>query len=224
MAALPDHIDFAAWLATLWESPLLAATLVAIGVAFLGSLIGRALPRLGRTLRTGGNLGLAAVLALGVVQFVRVAHPELDLALPQVGLPEQRVAGSETRVAMAADGHFWIRATVNGRRSRFLVDTGATLTALSDDLAEASGVMPDPARMPVQLRTANGAIAARLATIETLAFGNVVARDLDAVIAPGMNGMNVLGMNFLSRLKGWRVEDGVLILVPHHPQTGAPDV
>jgi aspartyl protease family protein len=43
-------------------------------------------------------------------------------------------------------------------------------------------------------------MAARLATIETLAFGNVVARDLDAVIAPGIGGMNVLGMNFLSRL------------------------
>jgi len=54
-----------------------------------------------------------------------------------------------------------------------------------------------------------------------MAFGNVVARDLDAVIAPGTGGLNVLGMNFLSRLKSWRVEDGELILVPHHPQASA---
>ena len=32
--------------------------------------------------------------------------------------------------------------------------------------------------------------------------------------------MNVLGMNFLSRLKSWRVEDGELVLVPNHPQGG----
>ena len=38
------------------------------------------------------------------------------------------------------------------------------------------------------------------------------------MIAPGLNGINVLGMNFLSRLQGWRVEDGTLILVPHNPQ------
>ena len=75
--------------------------------------------------------------------------------------------------------------------------------------------------MPVQLRTASGAITARLATIDTFAFGNIVARDMDAVIVPGMDGMNVLGMNFLARLKGWRVEDGELVLVPHHPQDAA---
>ena len=73
--------------------------------------------------------------------------------------------------------------------------------------------------MPVQLRTANGVMPAQLTTIDELAFGNVVARDLDAVIAPGMSGMNVLGMNFLSQLQSWRVENNTLVLVPHHPQS-----
>jgi aspartyl protease family protein len=222
MSALPDRFVIQPWVEGLAQSPLLAGALLAMAVALLGSLLGRALPRFGRILRLGGNFGLVAVLGLAAIQFVRVAHPELDLALPQIGLPEQQVEGAETRVKMAPDGHFWVKATVNGHPSRFLVDTGATLTALSETLAGAGGVEPDPARMPVQLRTANGAMPARLATIDALAFGNIVARDLDAVIAPGMGGMNVLGMNFLSRLKGWRVEDGVLILVPHHPQGTRP--
>ncbi len=76
--------------------------------------------------------------------------------------------------------------------------------------------------MPVRLRTASGTMTARMATIDDLAFGNIVARDLDAVIAPGIGGLNVLGMNFLSRPKGWRVEDGELVLVPHHPQDERP--
>ena len=209
------------WASGLTQSPLLAAALIAIVVTLAGSLIGGATPRLGRIMRTGGNLALIAVVGMTVLQVARLSNPALDLALPQVGLPAQRIAGSETRVPLAADGHFWVEALVNGEPRRFLVDTGATLTAVSERLAESSGIEPAPGRMPIQLRTANGALTARLATIEEFGFGNIVARDLDAVIVPGMDGINVLGMNFLSRLKSWRVEDGELVLVPHHPQGGA---
>ena len=213
--------DLPSWIDSLTRSPLLAAALVALIVALAGSLLGGASPRLGRILRAGGNFALLAVVAMTVLQVARLSNPALDLALPQVGMPEQRVEGGETRVPMAEDGHFWIEAMVNGAPRRFLVDTGATLTAISDEFAAKSGIEPSPGRMPVRLRTASGTLTARMATIDEMAFGNVVARDLDAVIAPGTGGLNVLGMNFLSRLKLWRVEDGELILVPHHPQAGA---
>ena len=48
--------------------------------------------------------------------------------------------------------------------------------------------------------------------------GNVVARGLDTVIAPGLGNTNVIGMNLLSRLASWRVEGQTLILVPNNPQ------
>ena len=213
--------ELPSWTAGLSQSPLLAAAVIAIVVALAGSLIGGATPRVGRIMRLGGNLALIAVVGMTVLQVARLSNPALDLALPQVGLPAQRVSGSETRVPLAPDGHYWIRAKVNGEPRRFLVDTGATLTAVSQDFAERSGIAPAPGRMPVQLRTASGTLTARLATIDNFAFGNIVARDMDAVIVPGMDGMTVLGMNFLSRLKSWRVEDGELVLVPHHPQGGA---
>lgn len=217
--AAPDWaFDAPPWLAGLLQSPLLAAALLAMLVAFLGSLIGGGQPRLGRIMRFGGNLALVAVLGMTALQVARLGNPALELALPRLGLPAQSIEGVETHVPLAQDGHYWVEAIVNGEPRRFLVDTGATLTAVSEELAAKSGIDPAAGRMPVQLRTANGTMPARLATIDSLAFGNIVARDLDAVIAPGMGGLNVLGMNFLSRLKGWRVEDGVLILVPHHPQ------
>ena len=218
---VPDIGSLPAWASGLTQSPLLAIAVAAIVLAMAGSLIGGASPRLGRFMRAGANLALIAVVGMTVLQVARLSNPGLDLALPQVGLPAQRISGSETRVPLARDGHYWIAATVNGKPRRFLVDTGATLTAVSQDFAQASGIMPAAERMPVQLRTASGAITARLATIDTFAFGNIVARDMDAVIVPGMDGMNVLGMNFLARLKGWRVEDGELVLVPHHPQDAA---
>ena len=220
MAFLPDRPAWLAgpWLDGLMHSPLLAAALAAMIVALAGSLIARPAPRIGRILRLGGNLALVAVVGMTMLQVARLSNPSLELALPRFGLPAQTVEGAETHVPMAEDGHFWIEAMVNGAPRRFLVDTGATLTAVSEELAAETGIAPAPGRMPVQLRTANGTMAARLATVDSLAFGNIVARDLDAVIVPGMGGMNVVGMNFLSRLKSWRVEDGDLILVPHHPQ------
>jgi aspartyl protease family protein len=223
MGAMPTTPDPAAWFAGPWiegllRSPLLAAALVAMIVAFAGSLLSPAAPRLGRLMRGVANIALIAVVSITVLQVARLSNPGLELALPKLGMPAQTVEGVETHVPMAKDGHFWIEANVNGNPRRFLVDTGATLTAVSDEMAAETGIEPAPGRMPVQLRTANGAMTARLATIDTLAFGNIVARDLDAVIAPGIGGMNVLGMNFLSRLKSWRVEGGDLILVPNHPQ------
>ncbi|MEO6092995.1 MAG: TIGR02281 family clan AA aspartic protease [Novosphingobium sp.] len=206
--------------AFLAQQPLLAIAMAAILVTTLGGMVRRFLPPLGAFLQGAGHLGLVAALLLTIAQVARFTSGT-DLALPQLGLPEQRVTGGETRVAMNSDGHFWLKASVNGTVRRFLVDTGATITAVSPATAEAAGMAPQRLRQSVILRTANGTVSAPLATIDELRFGNVVARDLDAVIAPGLGNANVIGMNLLSRLASWRVEGRTLILVPHHPRTYA---
>jgi aspartyl protease family protein len=139
-----------------------------------------------------------------------------------VGLPEQVVEGGETRVKRGPDGHYWLRAEINGHPASFLVDTGATLTAVSDATAVAAGLEPREAGIPVRLQTANGTVAAELTTNDELRFGNVAARGLDAVIAPGLGPTNVVGMNFLSRLASVRLEGEMMILVPHNPQPELP--
>lgn len=193
--------------------PLLLAGGAAVIAVVLGGMILGRLPLTGRLLRTGGNLVLFGVLALAVLRLARL-DPAFDALLPQFGMPVQRVAGGETRVPLSSDGHFWIEARVNGSSQRFMVDTGATVSALSTEAARRAGVEADPLRLPVAVRTANGTVPARLGTIEELRFGNIAASDLDALITGETGGLNVLGMNFLSRLKGWRVENGELILSP----------
>ena len=68
--------------------------------------------------------------------------------------------------------------------------------------------------------TANGSVNAQLSTIEEMRFGNVAARGLDAVIAPTLGETNVVGMNLLSRLKSYRVDNAAeeMVLVPNNPQ------
>jgi aspartyl protease family protein len=195
------------------EQPLLALAVGAILLSVLGAMVRHAVPLLGRLLQGAGNLGLVAALLLTTVQVARFTTGN-DLALPQFGMPAQRVEGGETRVVMSNDGHFWLQADINGQPRRFLVDTGATLTAISQATAIETGVPQNPIRRSLVMRTANGSVEAELVTVGELRFGNIVARDLDAVVAPGLGETNVIGMNLLSRLASWRVEDNTLILVP----------
>lgn len=194
--------------------------------AVLGSMIGTAIARrgffAGRLLATLSTFALAGVLIITVLQVSRF-DPRIDVAVPQLGLPEQTVSGGETRVKLAPDGHFWIKATINGVTAPFLVDSGATLTAVSVPLAEKAGLAPRRGGLPVRISTANGVVSAELTTIDRLTFGNVAAGGLDAVIAPNIGETNVIGMNLLTRLASWRVEGDTMILVPNHPQPVAAD-
>lgn len=185
--------------------------------AVIGGMIGSAMIRhrvpLGRLLRTLSTLALVAVLVTVVLQLSRF-DPRLEVAVPQLGLPEQIVAGGETRVEMASDGHFWLDASLNGVPARFLIDTGATVTAVSEEVAARAGLQPRRGGVPVRIATANGAMNAEISSADNLSFGNVEARGVDVVIAPSLGTTNVLGMNVLSRLQSWRVEGRTLILVP----------
>jgi len=205
----------APWLGHL--SPLFAATCAALLLVMVGGAVASRGGRIGGAVRFAGNLLMLAVFALAVMRFVRM-DPSFDAALHSIGGPAQTVSGGETRIPLSADGHYWIKAKLNGVPLRLMVDTGATVTALSGDVAEAAGVERDRLRPDAVVETANGTVPAAPARIDELRFGSVVARDLDAIVLPGEGGPNVIGMNVLSRLKGWRVEDGVLILTPHRPQ------
>ena len=199
------------------RSGLLMAAVVAMLCGVVGGLLMGKAPALGRVLKLTSTLGLVAVLVLVVLQLSRM-DPRFSMAVPELGYPEQVVEGDETRIPLHVDGHYWLEAEVNGHRAAFLVDTGATLTAVSDRTAEAAGLSARDGGMPIQLQTANGTVAAYTTSIDELRFGNVAARGLDAVIAPGLGDTNVIGMNLLSRLASVRIEQGELILTPNNPQ------
>jgi aspartyl protease family protein len=129
--------------------------------------------------------------------------------------PDQSVVGSEVRIPMADDGHFWARATINGVERTMLVDSGATVTALSTGTAEAAKIDPDSMAPPAVVSTANGTVTGTSATIAKLKVGGITASDLPTIVAPEFGDQDVLGMNFLSRLKSWRVEGKTLILTPN---------
>jgi aspartyl protease family protein len=185
-------------------------------VVLLGVVAGR-VPILGTALRVASWVVLIVIAGVAIDQRERF-DPYVSHVLRALKIENQQVAGEEVRVRMSPDGHFWIRATIDGVERRMLVDSGATVTALSLPTAAAAGIEVKDELFPVLLRTANGTVAAKTGTLGELRFGTIMARDLPVVISPAFGDTDVLGMNFLTKLKSWRVEERTLILQPHHPQ------
>jgi aspartyl protease family protein len=116
------------------------------------------------------------------------------------------------RVPLGNDGHYWVNATVNGQSVRFLIDSGASITGISERTANQLGIVGDTGSPGMTLTTANGTILASRGIIPTMQVGAIGATDLPVAISPAFGEVNVLGMNFLGKLRGWRVENGTMIL------------
>ncbi|HEX8841928.1 MAG TPA: TIGR02281 family clan AA aspartic protease [Sphingomicrobium sp.] len=176
----------------------------------LGTLITRREPiaRLATTL-----LAWIAIFAAGFVLFTfrdNFGWVAQRLKAEAVGTPVQQ--GRETRIPMALDGHFWVDATVNGRPTKFLVDSGATMTTIDRETARRAGISVSP-RADQFVRTGNGIIRVSSGTAAELQVGGITRHDVGLQIADN-DDLNVLGMNFLSSLSRWGVEGRWLVLVP----------
>lgn len=186
----------------------LIGCLVLVGSA----LIVRRLP-LGQTLK----MMLAWVLIFAAV-FAVIALRHDFMALGQrllgeaTGSAGQEARDGELRIRRSADGHFWADAQVNGRPVRFMIDSGATTTTLSTSAARAAGIEPSD-NFGVMVDTANGTVVMQRARIARFSISPIERTDLSVHIAPS-DMVNVIGMNFLSSLRGWGVEGDVLVLRP----------
>lgn len=125
----------------------------------------------------------------------------------------QEQNGEELRVRRSGDGHFWVDAELNGEPVRFLIDSGATTTSISLDVARRAGIEPSSA-FPAMVQTANGIVAVQRGQADSLKVGAIERRDLAVHISESFGDMNVIGMNFLSSLRSWSVEGRILILRP----------
>lgn len=191
----------------------------AIGAALILVILFK-IPYLGRALRA---LFSFALLAFGIYLVLQQApfDPNLSRVTASLGLDKQQVVGEEVRIPMGRDGHFWAKVRLNGVEKRMLVDSGATVTALSEATAAEAGVAADATLVPLLMKTANGTVRADAGTLDRLTIGAIEARGLKVVISPGLGDTDILGMNFLSELKSWRVEGRTLILLPKSPASPA---
>jgi aspartyl protease family protein len=110
------------------------------------------------------------------------------------------------------DGHFWATAYVNGQPVRFLVDTGASLVALTKQDARKAGIDTDALEENAEVRTAAGRVKASVAYIESIEIDGVSVKNVQAVVIDKGLEYSLLGMSFLNRLEGWDVTPTAIVI------------
>ncbi|RFF30717.1 TIGR02281 family clan AA aspartic protease [Wenzhouxiangella sediminis] len=122
-----------------------------------------------------------------------------DRRNPNQQVQSQRVGGG-VEVVLDSDrqGHFIASGAINGRDVTFLVDTGATLVSVPEDMADELGLE----RMArIGLETAAGPVTGWMTRIDEVRLGEIVQRDVRAAISPGRSETILLGMSFLRDLE-----------------------
>lgn len=181
-------------------------------VLIAAGLIARRLP-----LRQYAKM-IGAWIAIFFLIFVIFSfRPEMAMMWDRVkgeltGAPRQSMEGDKLRLVRQDDGHFWLRASINGVNADFMVDSGATVTAMSDALARKTNVELDGRK--ILLETANGQIEARTGNVAEFRIGDFQVDDLDVVVGDNFGDVNVVGMNFLDSFASWKVQGDVMELTP----------
>jgi aspartyl protease family protein len=147
-----------------------------------------------------------SVIALAAI--VALAAPHGDEAVPRATPAKQAAPAhpattgwsDEIVLDQAGDGHFYATADVGGSDYRMLVDTGATVVALTGDDARGMGLDWDPGALAPVARSASGPVMGVPVTIPELAVGDFSARDVRAVIVPQGLAVSLLGQSFLNHV------------------------
>jgi aspartyl protease family protein len=126
------------------------------------------------------------------------------------GVPDRQAPNSQV-YRPDRRGHVMLDAVVNGSPIQFLVDTGATVVALTPGDASAAGFSRGDLVFNVKMSTANGVGRAAAVKLRELRIGQFSAYDVPAVVMENL-GTSLLGQSFLTRLDSYEMRDGVLTL------------
>jgi aspartyl protease family protein len=105
----------------------------------------------------------------------------------------------EVQLAGNRQGHFIASGQINSLPVQFMLDTGATDVAIP---AQVASQLTLQRGLPVRISTANGRSEGYRTQLDELKLGDIVLRDVRAVVAPGLDGDQVLlGMSALRQLE-----------------------
>ena len=170
-------------------------------------------------------LASAGFSVLYFAEIKTVSREMLGLEAPSSAVAGRRVQGRAAERAVSASrgrivelkagahGHYYARAEINGRPIDVLVDSGASLVALTYDDARAAGLSIRDSDYTQRVSTANGSARVAPVTLDRVSIGDITVRDVPAAVSePGSLATSLLGMSFLGRLQQIDIRSGVLVL------------
>jgi aspartyl protease family protein len=121
--------------------------------------------------------------------------------------------GRTVELKAGPHGHFYSRIRVNGRDVEALVDTGASIVALTFEDAANAGIHVRDPEFTHRVSTANGVARVAMITLDSVAIDDITVRNVRAAVAErGKLSKTLLGMSFLGQLSRTEMSRGVLVL------------
>jgi aspartyl protease family protein len=177
----------------------------------------------------GAWLAVAALSASSIIYFdeirsvlgLKLGPGDFGMVAPTSHQPQAesgitsrpRHADRTVELRAGSNGHFHTIAHINGRPVEVMVDTGASMVALTWEDAQRAGIFLRNSDFTQRVGTANGVARVAIVTLDTVAIDDITVRHVRAAVSePGNLDTTLLGMSFLSQLGGTEMSRGVLLL------------
>ncbi|MDB5677819.1 TIGR02281 family clan AA aspartic protease [Sphingomonas bacterium] len=139
------------------------------------------------------------VTALGILIGIMLPGSKPKAAPPAALAATVTDQPHETVLEREDNGHFFTVADVNGEPIKFVVDTGATTVALTEDDARRAGVAFDPGQFDVVGSGASGAVRGQEVELKDVVLDGKRVSDIHALVLDGLT-ISLLGQNYLRHL------------------------
>ncbi len=129
-------------------------------------------------------------------------------------LPGHATVTGDNRIELPRhlDGHYYLRAEVNGKPVDFMIDTGASNIVLTQKDADLVGLDPATLAYTGRALTANGEVRTAPVRLDSFEVGPIHDSGVAAVVNQGELDVSLLGMEYLQRYSSVQFSDGRLIL------------
>lgn len=122
-----------------------------------------------------------------------------------------RPSDGSVELDRASDGHFYADVEINGSKVHALVDTGASVIALSREDARSAGVATSIGMNEVVGQGADGAVHGEVVTLDRIQLGEKQAEKMPAIIL-NSGEQSLLGQEFLSKFESVQIRGDKMVL------------
>ena len=178
------------------------------------------LPRYGRMMLRVALIVVVLGTAIGAIMPSGSPSPsntddnkvvEMAIESPSSGWPEPSASYGEIKLRRFEDGHFYADATVNGARIHFLIDTGASVIALTRADAMRASIALSPGQGEVIGQGAGGELHGEVVNLDRVELGHKQARGMTGVVVEGGE-QSLLGQTFLSKFDSVEIHGDQMVL------------
>lgn len=141
-----------------------------------------------------------------------IAEAKAEIAQAETDKSYAAWTSGETILPREGDGHFYASVTINGTPVDFMVDTGASMVALTGADARAAGLYWNDADVRPVARGASGPVYGVTVQLDHVSLGGHEASDVHGVIVPEGLGVSLLGQSFLRTIEPVRIEGDRMVL------------